>query len=209
MIDDELVRAHRDRALNPEHPFIRGTAHNPDTFFQARETVNQFYAWAPGIVQSTMDAFAKLTGRQYRLFRYDGHPEAERVVVAMGSSAETLRATVERLTARGERVGVLQVVLYRPWSAQDFLAALPATVRRVAVLDRTKEPGAPAEPLCLDVAQTLADAAARGSRQNLALVVGGRYGLSSKDFTPAMAKAVFDAPQGQQSKHRFHRRHHR
>jgi len=192
MIDDELVRAHRARALNPEHPFIRGTAQNPDTFFQARETVNQFYAKAPGIVQSTMDAFAKLTGRQYRLFRYDGHPEAERVVVAMGSSAETLRATVAHLTARGERVGVLQVVLYRPWSAKDFLAALPATVGRVAVLDRTKEPGAGAEPLCLDVAQTLADVAARGARENLTLVVGGRYGLSSKDFTPAMAKAAFD-----------------
>ena len=192
MINDDLVRAHRERALSPERPVTRGTAHNPDTFFQARETVNPFYLAAPAIVQRTMDGLAALTGRQYRLFRYDGHPEAERVVVAMGSSAETLRATGAHLTAQGERVGVLQVLLYRPWSARDFLAALPPTVRCVAVLDRTKEPGAPAEPLCLDVVQTVADAAARGARQNLPLVVGGRYGLSSKDFTPAMAKAVFD-----------------
>jgi len=192
MIDDDLVRAHRERGLSPERPVIRGTWHNPDTYFQVRETVNPYYLATPGIVQRAMDRLAALTGRQYRLFRYDGHPDAERVVVAMGSSAETLRATVAHLNAQGERVGVLQVLLYRPWSSKDFLAALPASVRRVAVLDRTKEPGAPAEPLCLDVAQTLADAAARGARSALPLVVGGRYGLSSKDFTPAMAKAVFD-----------------
>ncbi len=192
MIDDDLVRAHRERAMSPERPNIRGTWQNPDTYFQARETVNPYYLATPGIVQRAMDRFAALTGRQYRLFRYDGHPEAERVVVAMGSSAETLRATVAHLNAQGERVGVLQVLLYRPWSSKDFLAALPATVRRVAVLDRTKEPGTPAEPLCLDVTQTLADAVARGARSALPLVVGGRYGLSSKDFTPAMAKAVFD-----------------
>ena len=192
MIDDDLVRAHRGRALSPDRPVTRGTAHNPDTFFQARETVNPFYLAAPVIVQRAMDRLAALTGRQYRLFRYDGHPEADRVAVTMGSSAETLRATAAHLNARGERVGVLQVLLYRPWSAKDFLAALPASVRRVAVLDRSKEPGAPAEPVCLDVAQTLADAAARGARKILPLVVGGRYGLSSKDFTPAMAKAVFD-----------------
>ena len=192
MIDDELVRAHRQRALSPERPVTRGTAHNPDTFFQARETVNPFYLATPAIVQRAMDRFANLTGRHYRIFRYDGHPEAERAVVVMGSAAETLRATVAHLTAQGERVGVLQVLLYRPWAAGDFLDALPASVRKVAVLDRTKEPGAPAEPLCLDVAQTLADAFARGARKDLPLVVGGRYGLSSKDFTPAMAKAVFD-----------------
>src|SRR5208283_5283889 len=125
------------------------TAHNPDTFFQARETVNPHYLATPGIVQRAMDRLAALTGRQYRLFRYDGHPDAERVVVAMGSSAEILRATVAHLNAQGERVGVIQVLLYRPWSAKGFLAALPANVRRIAVLDRTKEPGAPAEPLCL------------------------------------------------------------
>jgi pyruvate-ferredoxin/flavodoxin oxidoreductase len=192
MIDDDLVRAHRQRALSPERPLIRGTAHNPDTFFQARETANPYYLATPGIVQRCMDRLAALTGRQYQLFRYDGHPEAERVVVTMGSSAETVRATAAHLGAQGERVGVLQVNLYRPWSAKDFLAALPASVRRIAVLDRAKESGAPAEPLCLDVVQTLADAAARGMRSTLPLVVGGRYGLSSKDFTPAMAKAVFD-----------------
>jgi pyruvate-ferredoxin/flavodoxin oxidoreductase len=192
MIDNELVRAHRRRSLSPERPVTRGTAQNPDTFFQARETVNPYYLATPGIVQRAMDRFAALTGRQYRLIRYDGHPEAERVVVVMGSAAETLRATVAHLNARDERVGVLQVLLYRPWSATDFLAALPPSARRIAVLDRTKEPGAPAEPLCLDVAQTLADAAARGKLQHPPLVVGGRYGLSSKEFNPAMAKAVFD-----------------
>jgi len=192
MIDDDLVRTHRGRALSPERPVTRGTAHNPDTFFQARETVNPYYLATPDIVQRTMDRLAALTGRQYRLFRYEGHPEAERVAVAIGSSAETLRATAAYLNGQGERVGVLQVLLYRPWSPQDFLAALPVTARRIAVLDRTKEPGAPAEPLCLDVAHTLADAAARGTRLAPPLVVGGRYGLGSKDFTPAMAKAVFD-----------------
>ena len=192
MIDDDLVRAHRKRGLSPERPVMRGTAQNPDTFFQARETVNPYYLATPGIVQRAMDRFAALTGRQYRLFRYDGHPEADRVVFVMGSAAETLRATVAQLNARGERVGVLQALLYRPWSATDFLAALPASARRVAVLDRTKEPGAAAEPLCLDTAQTLADAAARGKLQHLPLIVGGRYGLSSKEFNPAMAKAVFD-----------------
>ena len=192
MIDDDLVRGHRRRAMSPERPDVRGTWQNPDAYFQVRETVNLHYLATPGIVQRAMDRLASLTGRQYHLFRYDGHPEAERVVVAMGSSAETLRATVAYLNAQGERVGVVQVLLYRPWSAKDFLAALPVTVRRVAVLDRTKEPGASAEPLCLDVAQTLADAVSRGARSALPLVVGGRYGLSSKDFTPAMAKAVFD-----------------
>ena len=192
MIDSDLVRAHRRRALSPEHPLTRGTAQNPDTFFQAHETVNPYYRATPAIVQRTMDRFAALTGRHYRLFRYDGHPEAERIVVVMGSAAETVRTTVAHLNQRGERVGVVQVLLYRPWSAKDFLAALPASVRRIAVLDRTKEPGAPAEPLCLDVAQTLADAAAGGRRDQLPLVVGGRYGLSSKEFNPAMAKAVFD-----------------
>ena len=192
MIDDDLVRAHRQRGLSPERPVTRGTAQNPDTFFQARETVNPYYLATPGIVQRAMDRFAALTGRQYRLFRYDGHPEAERVAVVMGSAAETLRATVAHLNAQGERVGALQVLLYRPWSAKDFLATLPKSVRRIAVLDRTKEPGAPAEPLCLDVAQTLADAVARGERQHLPLVVGGRYGLSSKEFNPAMVKSVFD-----------------
>ena len=192
MIDDELVRAHRSRALNPEHPFIRGTAQNPDTFFQARETVNPFYAKLPGIVQSTMDAFAKLTGRQYRLFDYEGPADAERVIILMGSGAETARETAAALQRAGEKVGVLQVRLFRPFSAAHFLAALPETCRAIAVLEQTKEPGATGEPLYLDVIESLAQAVSRGQRSTMPKVIGGRYGLSSKDFSPAMAKAVFD-----------------
>ena len=192
MIDEDLVRAHRARALNPEHPFVRGTAQNPDTFFQARETVNPFYARVPAIVQSAMDRFAGLTGRQYHLFDYHGPADADRAIVLMGSGAETARMTAAALSAQGEKVGVLQVRLYRPFAAEAFLAALPETVRAVAVLDRTKEPGATGEPLYLDVVATLATAVARGERAKMPLVIGGRYGLSSKDFSPAMAKAVFD-----------------
>jgi pyruvate-ferredoxin/flavodoxin oxidoreductase len=192
MIDADLVRAHRARALAPEHPFIRGTAHNPDTFFQARETVNPFYAAVPGIVQAQMDKFAALTGRQYHLFDFFGPPDAERVVMAMGTGAETSRITAEALQAKGERVGVLQVRLFRPWDSAAFLAALPDSVRTLAVLEQTKEPGAPAEPMYLDVVATLAEALATGTRGSMPRVVGGRYGLSSKDFSPALAKAVFD-----------------
>jgi pyruvate-ferredoxin/flavodoxin oxidoreductase len=192
MIDDELVRAHRGRAMNPEHPFVRGTAHNPDTFFQARETVNPYYAALPGIVQKHMDRFAALTGRQYHPFDFFGPPDAERVVVAMGTGAETARTTAETLQAAGEKVGVLQVRLFRPFDAAALLAVLPESVRSIAVLEQTKEPGAPAEPLYLDVVATLAQAVATGRRSFLPRVVGGRYGLSSKDFSPALAKAVFD-----------------
>jgi len=192
MIDDDLVRAHRARALNPEHPFIRGTAHNTDTFFQARETVNPFYAKVPGIVQATMDAFAKLTGRQYRLLDFDGSADAERVVILMGSGAETARGTAEVLRQKGEKVGVLQVRLFRPFSAAHLLAALPLTCRAVAVIEQTKEPGASGEPLYLDVIEALAQAGSRGQRQAMPRIIGGRYGLSSKDFSPGMAKAVFD-----------------
>jgi pyruvate-ferredoxin/flavodoxin oxidoreductase len=192
MIDDELVRAHRARALNPEHPFVRGTAHNPDTFFQARETVNPFYARAPGIVQAVMDRFAKLTGRQYHLFEYDGPADAERVVVLMGSGAETARETAAVLRSRGESVGVLQVRLYRPFAADTFVAALPESVRAVGVLEQTKEPGAVGEPLFVDVVTALSQAVAAGGRRMMPRVIGGRYGLSSKDFNPPMAKAVFD-----------------
>ena len=192
MIDDDLVRAHRARALNPEYPFIRGTAQNPDTFFQARETVNPFYAKLPGIVQSSMDAFATLTGRQYHLFDYQGPEDAERVVILMGSGAETARETASALRQAGERVGVLQVRLFRPFSGADFLAALPETCRAVAVLEQTKEPGATGEPLYLDVVESLAQALARGQRSTMPKVIGGRYGLSSKDFSPTMVKAVFD-----------------
>ncbi len=192
LIDDDLVRAHRARALDPEHPVVRGTAHNPDTFFQARETVNPFYAAMPGHVQAAMDRLAAVTGRRYSLFAYDGPADAERVLVVMGSGAETARETAQVLRTRGEKLGVLQVRLFRPFAAEAFLAALPATVRAVAVLDRTKEPGAPGEPLYQDVVTTLAQAFACGARPALPRIIGGRFGLSSKDFTPAMAKAVFD-----------------
>jgi pyruvate-ferredoxin/flavodoxin oxidoreductase len=192
MIDDTRVRAHRGRALDPEHPFIRGTAHNPDTFFQARETVNPFYARTPGIVQSAMDEFATLTGRQYRLFDYTGPADAERVIVIMGSAAETARETAAALRLAGEKVGVVQVRLFRPFSARHFLEALPPSCRAVAVLERTKEPGAPGEPLYLDVLESLAQALSGGLRAALPKVIGGRFGLGSKDFSPSMAKAVFD-----------------
>jgi pyruvate-ferredoxin/flavodoxin oxidoreductase len=192
LIDDELVRAHRARALDPEHPFVRGTAHNPDTFFQARETVNPFYANVPKIVREAMDRFARTTGRQYRLFEYDGPPDAERVIVVMGSGAETARETAAALRLRGEKVGVLQVRLYRPFSAEALLAELPDTVRAVAVLEQTKEPGAGGEPLYVDVVTSVAQAVAGKKRGALPRIIGGRYGLSSKDFNPPMAKAVFD-----------------
>jgi len=193
MIDDDLVRAHRSRALSPEHPFIRGTAHNPDTFFQAREAVNPYYDRVPAIVERAMDRFGTLTGRHYRLFEYEGDPEAERVLVLMGSGAETARQTVATLRAAGEKIGVLQVRLYRPFSAEHLLAALPLSVRRIAVLEKTKESGATGEPLFQDIVTSLASAFSRGERPSLPLVIGGRYGLSSKDFTPAMVKATFDA----------------
>ena len=192
MIDDDLVRAHRARGLNPEHPFIRGTAQNPDTFFQAREAVNVYYDRVPAIVDKAMQRFASLTGRHYRAFEYDGDPQAERVIVIMGSGAETARATADALRAQGEKVGVVQVRLYRPFSVEHLLAVLPETVRGIAVLDRTKEPGSIGEPLYLDIVSALASAVADGSRQIMPRMIGGRYGLSSKEFTPAMAKAGFD-----------------
>ncbi len=187
MIDDDLVRAHRARGLTPEHPVVRGTAHNPDTFFQARETVNPFYAALPGIVQRTMDRFAALTGRQYGLVEYIGKPDAERVLVLMGSGCPTAIATAAALNARGEKVGVLQVRLYRPFPTAALLSALPAGVRAVAVLEQTKEPGGLGEPLYLDMVTALAQAG-RLPRT----IIGGRYGLSSKDFNPSLVKAVFD-----------------
>jgi pyruvate-ferredoxin/flavodoxin oxidoreductase len=192
MVDDELVRAHRARALDPERPFVRGTAHNPDTFFQARETTNAFHAAVPGHVQAAMDRLAAITGRHYRLFDYDGPADADRVIVLMGSAAETARETAAALRARGERVGVLQVHLFRPFAAGAFIAALPASVRALAVLEQTKEPGAAGEPLFQDVIATLAQAAATGAIATMPRVVGGRYGLSSKDFPPSLVKAVFD-----------------
>jgi len=192
MIDDDLVRAHRARGLSPEHPFIRGTAQNPDTFFQAREAVNPYHERTPEIVEGAMKRFAARTGRQYRLFEYEGAPDADRVLILMGSGAETARAAAAVLRAAGEKVGVLQVRLFRPFSVAHLLAALPDQVRRIAVLDRTKEPGGAGEPLFQDIVTSLAGAVARGERATMPHVVGGRYGLSSKEFTPAMAKAAFD-----------------
>jgi len=192
MIDDDLVRAHRARALNPETPFIRGTAHNPDTYFQAREAVNPYYARVPGIVEAAMNRFGAVTGRHYRLVEYEGAPDAERVVVLMGSGCETARETAKALQAGGERVGVVQVRLYRPFSPQHFLAAVPPSAGAIAVLEQTKEPGATGEPLYLDVVTVLAQAVADGARAVMPRVIGGRYGISSKDFTPAMVKAALD-----------------
>ena len=203
MIDDDLVRAHRARALNPEHPFIRGTAQNPDTFFQGREAASPFYAAVPGIVQAAMDSLAMLTGRPYRLFDYEGPADAERIVIVMGSGAETVRETAADLRGKGEKVGVVTVRLYRPFSAEHFLASLPQACRAVAVLDRTKEPGAAGEPLYLDVVSSLAEAVSRGRRSRMPRVIGGRYGLSSKDFDPAQAKAVFDELKKDEPKNGF------
>ena len=205
MIDDDLVRAHRARGLSPDHPVMRGTAQNPDVYFQGRETVNPFYARTPGIVQGVMDRFARRTGRQYRLFEYYGDPRAERVIVLMGSGAEAARETAEYLNKRSEKVGVIQVHLYRPWSPEHLLAALPASTRAVAVLDRTKEPGSGGEPLYMDVSTALLEAHAEGSLPGAMLprVIGGRYGLSSKEFTPAMVKAVFDELAKERPKNHF------
>ncbi|MGC9994501.1 MAG: pyruvate:ferredoxin (flavodoxin) oxidoreductase [Terriglobia bacterium] len=194
MIDDDLVKAHRKRALSPDHPFIRGTAQNPDVFFQARETVNRFYEACPAIVQEEMDKFARLVGRSYHLFDYVGAPDAERVIIMMGSGAEAAQETVEHLTSQGEKVGVLKVRLYRPFSLEHFVKSLPATVKTLATLDRTKEPGAVGEPLYTDVTTTVSEGLATGlvPFKTFPRIIGGRYGLSSKEFTPAMVKAVFD-----------------
>ena len=192
MIDDELVLAHRQRALSPERPFVRGTWQNPDTYFQTREAVNPYYAKVPGIVEATMEQFASLTGRHYAPFVYTGATDAERVVILMGSGAEVARETALWMSARGEKVGALQVMLYRPFSAEHFIKALPVSVKFIAVLDRTKEPGAPMEPLHADVLGVLAEAFAEGRTEAMPRVIGRRYGLSSKDFTPGMVKAVFD-----------------
>jgi len=198
MLPDALVAAHRQRALSPDHPVLRGTAQNPDVFFQAREAANSFHTDCPAFVQDAMDQFAALTGRQYRLFDYVGHPDAQRVVVIMGSGAETVETVVSSLVASGQRVGVLKVRLYRPFSVDAFMAALPATVTSIAVMDRTKEPGAIGDPLFLDVVAALNEHGQVHPR-----VVGGRYGLASKEFTPAMAKAVCDELAAPQPKSHF------
>jgi len=194
LVTPELVAAHRGRALTPDAPVLRGTAQNPDAFFQAREACNLFYLATPGIVQETMDEFGALIGRPYRLFDYVGHPEAERVIVMMGSGAEVTHEYVEWAVARGEKIGLVKVRLYRPFSTEHLMAALPKTVRRIAVLDRTKEPGSVGEPLYLDVVSALRQAQDAGTStlRTDPMVIGGRYGLSSKEYTPADAKAVYE-----------------
>ena len=192
MIPDELVIAHRNRGLNPEHPFIRGTAQNPDVYFQGRETVNTFYNNMPAIVEQVMNDFAAMTGRKYELFEYTGAADAERIIVVMGSGGETVSETMQALNAAGEKTGVIQVRLYRPFSLDHLLKVLPASVKSIAILDRTKESGAAGEPMYQDILSTLVDAIQQGKLEKLPRLIGGRYGLSSKEFTPAMVKAVYD-----------------
>jgi len=192
LIDPRHIAEHRARALNPDRPRIGGTAQNPDTFFQAREACNRYYDAVPSIVQAQMERFAALTGRRYQPYEYIGHPNADRVIVVIASAAETVMRTAQALNDASERVGVLIVRLFRPFATELFAKTLPPTVRRIAVLDRTKEPGAVGEPLYTDVVSALYEKQQGGDGRTLPLVIGGRYGLSSKEFTPAMAKAVFD-----------------
>ncbi len=203
LIDDDLVRAHRERALNPDHPVLRGTSQNPDVYFQGRETVNPYYQALPAIVAGVMDRFATLTGRHYRPFEYVGAPDAERVLLLMGSGLGAAEETVEHLVTRGDKVGLVKVRLFRPFSSERLLAAIPTTATRIAVLDRTKEPGADGEPLYKDVLTALAQAVTQGEREQLPRVIGGRYGLSSKEFTPGMVLAIFDELAKHQPKHPF------
>jgi pyruvate-ferredoxin/flavodoxin oxidoreductase len=194
LIDDKLIAEHRARAMTPDKPVLRGTAQNPDAFFQGREATNLIYSTCPDIVQKVMDEFAEQTGRKYNLFDYVGAPDAERVIVLMGSGCEAAHETVEALVARGEKVGVLKVRLYRPFDGRRFVEALPRSVRKIAVLDRTKEPGATGEPLYQDCLTAVLEemSSGRAHLKTLPKIVAGRYGLSSKEFTPAMVKAVFD-----------------
>jgi pyruvate-ferredoxin/flavodoxin oxidoreductase len=205
MISEDMVRRHRERALSPEHPFVRGTAQNPDVYFQSREAANAYYLAAPTIVQNFMDQFAGITGRQYHLFDYSGAPDADRVIVIMGSGAEVVEEAIQHLNSCGQKLGLLKVHLYRPFSVEHFLKALPSTVEAIAVLDRTKEPGAIGEPLYIDVVAALSEAEAESSHllQPLPKVIGGRYGLSSKEFTPAMVKGIFDELSRERSKKHF------
>ncbi len=200
MIDDQLVFEHRKRGLSPNYPVLRGTAQNPDTFFQAREACNAFYDAAPDMVQDAMDAFANIVGRQYHLFDYVGDPKADRVIILMGSGAETVDETVKHMVSQGEKVGTLKVRLYRPFSIEHFLNSLPQTVKKIAVLDRTKEPGAVGEPLYQDIVTAFAEGTQAGQAPT---IVGGRYGLSSKEFTPGMVKGIFDELEKDSPKNHF------
>jgi pyruvate-ferredoxin/flavodoxin oxidoreductase len=203
LLDAEAVRAHRARALDPNRPVVRGTSQNPDVYFQSREAVEPFYAAFPAVLEQTMARFAELTRRRYRLFDYVGHPEAERVVVLMGSGAECAEETVLHLVGRGERVGVVKVRLFRPFSAKHFLAVLPRTARSITVLDRTKEPGSSGEPLLQELTSALVEDAQLDDHRPLPRLAGGRYGLASKEFTPAMVKAVFDEMSRDSPRQRF------
>jgi len=203
LLDEELIRAHRQRALNPDHPVLRGTSQNPDVYFQGRESVNPWYRDLPAIVEGVMDQFATLTGRRYHLFDYVGAADADRVILLMGSGLGAAEETVEHLVMRGEKVGLVKVRLFRPFAADRLVAAIPPTASRIAVLDRTKEPGADGEPLYKDVLTALAQAVANGDRPTMPRVVGGRYGLGSKEFTPAMVKAIFDELTRDRPRHPF------
>jgi len=205
MIDNKLVFEHRKRGLSPERPMIRGTSQNPDVFFQGRETVNKYYQACPQIVQKVMDKFAKLTGRQYHLFDYFGHSEAEKIIIIMGSGGEAVHETVEYLNNKGEKLGVVKVRLYRPFDAKAFASAIPNTVKKIAVLDRTKEPGSIGEPLYEDVRTAIGEAMHKKwiEFKNMPVIVGGRYGLGSAEFTPAMVKAVFDNLDKDEPKNHF------
>ncbi|HUI25827.1 MAG TPA: pyruvate:ferredoxin (flavodoxin) oxidoreductase, partial [Candidatus Kryptonia bacterium] len=204
LIDAKLVRQHRERALSPDRPMLRGSAQNPDVFFQAREAINPFYRACPTIVQDVMDRFARQTGRRYRLYEYLGHPSAERVIILMGSGVGAAEETIDQLVAAGEKVGLLKVRLFRPFDGGAFAAALPKTARAIAVLDRTKEPGSTGEPLYLEVVTALSEARAAGAGDGgWPRIIGGRYGLSSKEFTPAMVKAVFDELKKETPKNHF------
>jgi pyruvate-ferredoxin/flavodoxin oxidoreductase len=191
-IKQEMVDAHRNRGLSPDRPELRGTAQNPDVYFQGRESANKYYVAVPGIVESYLQKFKEMTGREYHLVEYSGATDAERVIVCMGSGSQTIAETVRYLVSQGEKVGLLNIRLYRPFPTDYFLKALPATVKSIAVLDRSKEPGATGEPLYLDVVQTVSTAFMKGELKSLPNIVGGRFGLSSKEFTPAMVKGVFD-----------------
>ncbi len=203
MIDEELIFEHRHRALSPDHPTIRGTAQNPDVYFTGRETVNKYYNAVPAIMQETMNKFAGITGRQYHLFDYHGAPDAENVVVMMGSGCETVAATVDYLISQGEKVGMVMVRLYRPFDCKAMVNSLPSSVERITVLDRTKEPGAPGDPLYLDVRAAIGEAAESNSSIYPPVILSGRYGLGSAEFTPAMVKAVYDNMDAMAPKNKF------
>ena len=205
MIDEDLVKAHRARALSPDNPIIRGTSHNPDTYFQARERINPCYDACPDLVQEAMDKFAKIVGRQYKIFQYEGAPDAERIIIIMGSGGDTVEETVNYLNKKGEKVGILKVRLFRPFSLKHFISEIPLTVKSIAVLDRTKEPGALGEPLYLDVTTAISSAFSNSilKMEKMPKIIGGIYGLSSKEFKPSMAKAVFDELKKTEPKNRF------